>query len=315
MRRRTKPRRQRSLGETLVATGVRSIVAALPFSSVISPIAELFLTSFGYTKEQSKSNGTDGQILISDVYLYGVSGLFGITYVNILARSPMVDTTEDTPVWVDIPYRDGRLIDVTITARPGNPLQKRQGRWAMAFVPRREIEDKMSASARPFSLRFIEKMEGSVVKSATQTLSLRFRPQARDGFVSMYNPLEQIFGYVAIAFQDDVRSTYVPFTAEEFAPSIQVAGKVALRTHPLQSVALGYHDQIWSYKASSLIYSQGGTDAGKTFTTEWNARIQDVKKTFSISGKAEAHANQERKKIEAPWVKNVTDFEMLSLNN
>lgn len=265
-RRRTAPAQRKSGGlvADLVTSGVRTLVAALPFSSVVSPLAEIFLTSIGLSGKV-----VDGSF-VSDVSIIGLSSFFAITYVNILARSPLVDLTDTMPQWADVPYRDGRLISLTITVRPSSILSKRQGKWAMAFIPRRETTDKLRDNARVCSLRYVEKMEGSVSGMATTTLTLRFRPRPRDGFVTLFNPLEEIFGYVALAFQDDIRSSYTQFTTEEFAPDITVSGTLALKTFPTQS-SLGYRDSVWSLKGSASVLA---VPTGMTYVFDTDAKIE-----------------------------------------
>lgn len=233
----------------LIVTGVRSIVAALPGSTFLSPIVDMLFTSLGISEQaEGLANGVT---TVDKIAFNGVSGMTCIFYRNIMAHvsSASRNTTKSARLWVDTPYTDAKLLAITLTAMPDSIRSKRSGRWALAFFPYRNVNDhlEMTNAYRPLTLRDLQSMAGTVIGPADQPLSLTFRPVPSDGYVFQYNSMDSPFGLIVIAYSEDVRSTYHEFTAEDWAPNLIVKGRMSLR-QPFMTLggAQGFEDVMFS---------------------------------------------------------------------
>jgi len=229
----------------LVVTGVRALIAALPGSTFLSPIADIVFTSLGMSEKKTSTSALLTEI--DKVAYNGMSGMTLIHYVNILARTPnaVLDLTKGETPWLNTPFVDAKLESVTITAAPDSIRSKRSGRWAIGFFPFRNRDDKkeMFNNYRPISLSQLERMAGTVVGPADRPLSLSFRPRPVDGLAYQYNQISESFGMLVVAYSEDIRTSYHEFTADDWAPNLVVRGSLSLRQPFMAGGSLGFADQ------------------------------------------------------------------------
>jgi hypothetical protein len=235
----------------LVVTGVRALIAALPGSTFLSPIADIIFTSLGMSQE--KASAASLLTVIDKVAYNGMSGMTLIHYVNILARTPnaALDLKKGETAWVNTPFVDAKLENITITAAPDSIRSKRSGRWAIGFFPFRNRDDKkeMFYNYRPVPLAQLERMAGTVVGPADKPLSLTFRPRPMDGLAYQFNQISEAFGMLVVAYSEDVRTSYHEFTADDWAPNLVVKGTLSLRQPFMAGGSLGFADQTEKLKA------------------------------------------------------------------
>jgi hypothetical protein len=243
----------------LLVTGIRSLVAALPLSTFLTPITDLILSSIGIAPKNSPVE-TNGITAFDGVSIYGMCGMVMIKYTNILIRSSMaaVNTTKGSRSWVDTPYTDAKLVSITITITPDNKVQNRSGRWGIVFLPFREKNDEKTIQNdyRPLTLSQLQQMAGSVSGPADKTLRLTFSPRPEDGLIYQYNPMDTWFGAIVIAFSENIRLNYHEFTADDFAPDITVRGSLKLRQPHFGSPTVGYQDNTWSPNYPMMVYGE-----------------------------------------------------------
>lgn len=247
----------------LVVTGVRSLVASLPGATLLTPLVDIFFTGIGFTEKASIKTASDATLL-SGVAFHGLCGMTALRYTNILVNSPSMSrnfTTEHMPrVVIDTPYYDAKLDMLRITALPDTKIQSRSGRWAMAFVPYRDISDHalLTKGFKPVPLARVQSYAGSVTNSADRPLNLVFRPRPEDGFCYQFNSIDQYFGLLIIAYSEEIRSSYHEFGADDFAPNITMSGTVKLRQPTLTGEPKGYVDSTFSYpdRPPCCIFSQ-----------------------------------------------------------
>lgn len=241
----------------LIVTGIRSIIAALPLSTYLTPITDLLLSSIGLAPTATPTEKS-AVTTIDGVSIYGLCGLVMIKYTNILVRtsSAAINMTKGSRSWVDSPYTDAKLVSVTVTATPDNKMQSRSGRWGIVFLPFRDAADQTTIQAdyRPLTLSQLQQMAGSVSGPADKPLQLRFMPRPEDGLIYQYNPMETWFGCVVIAYSENIRSNYHEFSADDFSPDISVKGTLKLRQPHFGSPVVGYQDNTWSPNYPMMAY-------------------------------------------------------------
>lgn len=241
----------RNTTSSVIATGVRAVAAALPFSQVVSPLAELFLKAIGITAAKYESGKP-----LTGISVYAASGVLGIRYTNLISRTPWVAMDGTMPwAWITTPFRDAKLRSLTISVKAGNPVGSRQGRWCVAFVPRREQSADMADKLALHDFRTVERMAGSVSAPVTVPLTLNFRPKTNDGYICLFNKIEEIFGYMLLVFTDDMRTDFGTFTADDLHPDVTITGQVELRNAPLDSTYKAYSDRMWCPEQTAYVYN------------------------------------------------------------
>lgn len=243
----------------LAVTGIRSLVAALPGSTFLTPIVDLFFTSIGLTEKLISSSGNATST--EETAFYGLCGMTAICYANILARvsSTARNITKGPKLQFDTPYTDAKLEHVQITVLPDTKIQTRSGRWACAFVPFRNEHDaqEIIEQYKPMTLAMIQSLAGSVTSSADKPLVLRFKPRAEDGYIFQYNSISAYFGVVILGYSEELRTSYHEFTADDFAPNMTMKGTLKLRQPRMDGSVTGYEDatHIFQSKPRASVYS------------------------------------------------------------
>lgn len=236
-------------GQT-IASGVRSLVSALPGSSILGPIADFALKAFGIG---SKVVDGDGNVTGATVTVLGLGGCIFPNYVQILGASRQGVISWNAPsaspasiMDVSTIYTDARLVHVEFTLDCQNPISSRSGQIAMAFTPFRDIKDEQTLKEKMVvpSVPDLARRPGAVVGPASRPLRLRFSPQPHDGYCYFQNPMQASFGMLCVAYYDPNRPSYENFTANDVSLAVRIAGSIAL-TAPLVGVCYNtYKDRL-----------------------------------------------------------------------
>lgn len=296
-----RPRVQSTTGErnplrSLIVTGVRTLVSSLPLSTVLLPIVDMVFSAIGFSNATPTFDAAKGLYTLKEVQVYGLSSIIFPTYVNILARTPQAarNVSKGPRIWVDTPFNDAKLVHFKALALPDNQRSKRSGKWSMAFIPFRNVNDlrEIAANYQPLDQRQVQSLPNSVTSNADRPLKLNFRPKPEDGYVYQYNRCDQPFGALVIAYSEEVRATYSMFTAEDFAPNVQFSGSLRLRQPVLRGGVIGFEDVPVTLKDVPYIRVQLGKEHNFpkvkdkwNFTaavTNYTADITDTKQIKSI---------------------------------
>lgn len=241
----------------LLVTGIRSIVAALPLSTFLSPITDMLMSAIGLTSKAVKARTTS--VVQEDVSIYGLCGMVMISYVNILVRSSnaSLDDTKGARPYVNTPYTDAKLTSMSVTVTPDNKQQSRSGRWGAVVIPFRDAKDQQTIQSdyAPIPLSRLQQMAGSVSGPADKPLTVRFVPRAEDGLIYQFNPMNTYFCALVISYSENIRSNYHEFTAEDFGPDVSVKGQLRLRQPHFGSPVVGFEDLTWSPNIPMGIYN------------------------------------------------------------
>lgn len=269
VRKKTKPKRSVRNGSTkrsttggLIATGIRTLVSVLPGSVFMLPLVDMVLSSFGFTPNNFYTLA-DGQTVAEGTVVHGLSGAICFKYSNILARAPGT-LTADTGNFRQTaltPYRDGRLLNLTISADPDGQRQYRAGRWAIAFIPFRVPgdRDEFVKDYTPMGLERVSGLSGSVTGPSDRPLRLTFTPRTSDGQLSQFQSLDEFVGAVVVAFDCDVRSNYREFKPDEFVPFIAIKGKIEVKSPAVgQRRQFEFDDQMWTYGGRAHVRDSSG---------------------------------------------------------
>lgn len=258
----------------LVVTGVRTIISALPGSAFLLPVVDLLFTSLGFSTKDGEYLTSTKLFESKEVAFNGVTGVTPLHYVNIMARTSACarDVEKGPNVWANTPYTDAKLISLTISASPDSIQGKRSGLWTIAFFPFRNVNDEseMGKGYRPLSVGELQAMAGSVTGPADKPLMLTFKPTPADGFIYQYNNMSKAFGLLAVAYEEDVRTSYHEITADDWAPNITIRGTISLRQPSLRrGGATGFEDKtdktIVTTPRASILFKELQVANGKSY--------------------------------------------------
>lgn len=247
-------RRPPSLRKTtpldLVVSGLKSVVSLLPGGKFLTDLADVFFTSVARPISGSISAfGTfEGTVAI-----YGMGTMFAINYVNILAHSTraIINMNVGGKYNYATNYQRARVLEFAVTVRADNPVAKRSGRWGMAMIPFSHVNDLSlyfgsNGNYKIPTFTSISNVPLNIVGDMTQSLTLRYTPKPYDGHCYHYNQVTDHFAVIMIAYQEENRTTYTEFSAEEFSPDIRLSGKIALREPTSDASSREFVDEIWN---------------------------------------------------------------------
>lgn len=211
---------------SFVVRGIRSLIGLIPGVSAISSIADFPFASI-----------LGGNRLLTDANsVYGLNCCLFPSLASCLLDSPAL-ARNGTDLYSN--YLDGQLIYLTITVEPTNIIQKRSGSWGLMFTPYRTGDDHkkyVEAKTMP-TLNNLMAHQGVVTDRADRPLTLSFRPTPKDGYIGLQIPVTNPFGMICVAYQDEVRDSYVKFTAEEFSSRVRLNAVISLRSATVASQA------------------------------------------------------------------------------
>lgn len=256
-RRNTTPKVQPKRGRTasvgrrtpfssLIVHGVKSFISSIPLVSFIDSLVDAAFSRVQFTKKVvAKQSGS----YLVETNVYGLSSLSGITYANILTHSNNVarDLTSGATLTVESPYYDAKLCSVKFTLQSQLTVGTRGGKWAAAFIPCRNDGDVNAIASKyvPMTIAEVERIPGCVSVAAHKMINLSYTPKPLDGYIYQYNPISAVFGYIVVAFAQEIRESYVDFPATAFAPDITMSGSIMLREPVLGGGVQSYKDVTW----------------------------------------------------------------------
>lgn len=279
-RRRSKPSRQRSPRVTRVssfggflAKGVRTLTSFLPGQSVIKPLVDFGLKTFGLATAVSIADGT----MDATVTVVGVGSCFLISLKDIIfndvklgVRSNAANGRHDLMT----NFSDGKLLNLRIHVERSDPYSSSVGRWGIGFLPFRTAADESfykSAANKVPGFRDLDDIPGAVIGTA-RTLDLNFRTKiGRDGILALPLPLASSVGMVMIAYDNVNRTIGGEVQAGEFACVVTISGAVMLsRPQPLCG---------WQQFNDAITDNLGGMDMSVLYSSGQVYNLKKVSKT------------------------------------
>lgn len=213
----------------LIAKGVRTLTSWLPGQSVIKPMVDFGLKTFGFA-ETFQVSGSNAK---ASVKVIGVGANFVLCIKDVVFNDARMGARTNESAGrhnLITNYSDGRLLHLRLRAERSDPASSSVGRWGMAFLPFRSAKDKdfyRSYQLVP-SFRDLDDIPGAAIGSA-RSLEINFRvKQGRDGILAMPMPLDQEFGVVYIAYDNLNRAEAAEVAASEFGCIVTVSGAAAM---------------------------------------------------------------------------------------
>lgn len=224
-----------------VASGVRTILGLLPGGKTMQHLFDFAWKPTVMTSDIVHSAGQySGTGLI-----VGLSSSTSFTVASLVANSQYGSIVDASGVRsVRIPFHDGKIASISISASPTNVASKRSGEWVIGFCPFRTENDVGMFSSRVPDFDDVLRWPGSVSGPADKILNLRYVPRVYDGRIFGFLKLSETVGCSVVAYRDPNRTTYDNFTSGDFSATIKASARVFLRAQYPTSNATEYKDEI-----------------------------------------------------------------------
>lgn len=257
--RKRKSGRLSSSFKSVIATGVRTLSSFVPGQTIVQPVVDFLLKTFGVIKFYlNSSNEVEGKVT-----LIGASTSIPFYTGDFFARMDVYGCPESGQVrpetWSGDKSNDGvtvlgtrinhksvRLLQVTWNLVPTGEFGKRSGAWAMAWQPNyTSTEDSAfnipSLKQRPPTFENVRQMTYSTWGPATRGLSLTWRPKIqRDGYAALPRNMMQedavpAAGWIFLAFEDQNRPAGARFSLDELSVELNVRARGAFSVKEMTS--------------------------------------------------------------------------------
>lgn len=295
-RRRAGNRPTRSLGlGSSIAHGVRNLIASIPGVSAFTPIADYALKAFGFSNLKCSDGVYEG-----DADIGALVSRLCISYVNILTSSREVMRISDGKgrIAISTPWLEARLLELTITVSPTNPVSKRSGVWSIGFKPfydendHKKEMDKTDPPGRIGMLGYPLYTTGP----ASSKLSLTYRPRVPDGYAYHFHSLDDRFGCFVVRYESYSRDAFGAFTAEQVGFECLLSGKLEMRNRVAQddnSTGFEYLDNFAQPVKDVEIYIQ-----------DTSGEVHTIMKDLST-------VSYDKDKVRCTFVKDISDYPKL----
>lgn len=248
------PRRSRTgpirTPASFIVRAARNLLGAIPGANVIANIADFAWNTIASSNKLGASPVTEGSVI-------GLNTCFYLNAAACIRESPSLCRSAG---YIYTNFRDSQLMSLTITVEPINKLQYRSGSWALMFTPFRTQNDEKQYDDEKIMPSFSKVMshQGVVSGRMDQPLTLTYRPTVKDGFIGLYLPIATNFGMVCVVYQEENRTSYNNFTADEFCARVRLSATVNLRTGTAASEAATASTTIKKMpKTTTIIHTDG----------------------------------------------------------
>lgn len=233
-------RRSRNRTSTIgsfMKTAATSIISAIPGSSILKGVADFI---FKAVKVVSTVDAEQGyQMIPATEAIIGLNQILVLKRVHFIMNSPEIrvlpgvptsKTPEEQKKHIRDQYIAYNMKEITIELKPQNDVGSRQGQWAMVFIPfvSQEQEEDLSLDYKNTYVGYndILRIDGSVNGPQTQSLRIKYSPQAHDGRAFLAGSSDDNFGILIIAYQDFAKASTTEFTPQDFAATLLTSSVV-----------------------------------------------------------------------------------------
>lgn len=216
---------------SLLFNGVKQLLSLIPgVGSILPKLADMIFISLSYTDKAVELH----EPFYAITETYGVMGTFVGMPVNFLAGAPNIRVYPDSDTGrgkVELGYREFRLLELNILVKLDNRSSKRSGRLGFGFVPYHTQEQQNQfTSEAVVDLRTLMTYPYKRMGTTSQTLRLRFVPRPADGWIFNFRKESEPIFALVVVFQDENRTSYKKFEADDLSFDVRVQGRLLART-------------------------------------------------------------------------------------
>lgn len=217
-------------------TAASSIISAIPGSSILKTVADFVFKAVkvkGAAIAESDFETEDATAII------GLNQILELKRVHFIMNSPEIKVLPGVPSSKTAEEKEKHILDqyiaynikeINIELKPQNDVGSRQGQWAMVFIPyvsETQQNDLLVDYKNTYvGYNDILRIDGNVSGPQTQSLRLKYAPQAHDGRAYLAGASSEDFGLLIIAYQDFAKASISEFTPQEFAATLLISSTV-----------------------------------------------------------------------------------------
>lgn len=218
-------------------TAATSIISAIPGSSILKGVADFIFKAVKVVSSVEMDH--DFQTEATKEAIIGLNQILVLKRVHFIMNSPEVrvlpgvpssQTPEEKKKHIRDQYIAYNMKEITIELKPQNDVGSRQGQWAMVFIPfvSKEQEEDLALDYKDTYVGYndILRIDGNVSGPQTQSLKLKYSPQAHDGRAYLAGSSNDNFGILIIAYQDFAKASVTEFSPQDFAATLLTSSLV-----------------------------------------------------------------------------------------